>query len=324
MNNGSQSLINLYCDLIENTPSTMTITIPEDLGTGNIIQTTTKQGVVISDWKMHYFSDMSVQGINSAEYIQIIFCISEGISWGAMGQQNALRIQKGETFIHKGHGETEYTCYNRDRDFHFKSIKIPVAYFSGILKDYFEHREIFAYENKLLNGACKVETTPTMEHILSELKDFALYRGGLGHLFLESKVLEMLSIYLSEVLELDILFSGAYPISRTDREAFIEAKRLIDTQIFHAPSCVGLAKQIGMSVSKLSKGFVKLYGKPIHTYIIDQRLEKAASLLIESDLPMYQVAALVGYAKPSNFSAAFKKKYGLLPKQYRKNNCKIY
>ena len=43
-----------------------------------------------------------------------------------------------------------------------------------------------------------------MEHIFAEVKDFTQYRGGLGYLFLESKVFELLSVYLSEVLELSI------------------------------------------------------------------------------------------------------------------------
>ena len=30
-----------------------------------------------------------------------------------------------------------------------------------------------------------------------------------------------------------------------------------------------------------------------------------------------RIAVLVGYTKPSNFSAAFKKKYGVMPKDYR-------
>ena len=30
-----------------------------------------------------------------------------------------------------------------------------------------------------------------------------------------------------------------------------------------------------------------------------------------------QIADLEGYTKPSNFSAAFKKKYGVMPKDYR-------
>ena len=159
-----------------------------------------------------------------------------------------------------------------------------------------------------------------MEHIFAELKDFTQYRGGLGYLFLESKVFELLSVYLSEILELSILASTYIAISRSDRESIIEAKRIIDSQLALAPSCEELGRKVNISTSKLSKGFSSLFGTSVHAYIIDQRLEKAASLLLESNLNVSQVAAFVGYSKPSNFAAAFKKKYGVIPKNYKTEN----
>ena len=60
-----------------------------------------------------------------------------------------------------------------------------------------------------------------------------------------------------------------------------------------------------------------MFGNSIHAYIIEQRLEKAASLLLDSDLNITEASAAVGYSKPSNFAAAFKKKYGVIPKQYK-------
>ena len=68
-------------------------------------------------------------------------------------------------------------------------------------------------------------------------------------------------------------------------------------------------------------GFVAIFIFPtVKDGIIDQRLEKAASLLLESNLNVSQVAAFVGYSKPSNFAAAFKKKYGVIPKNYKTEN----
>lgn len=58
---------------------------------------------------------------------------------------------------------------------------------------------------------------------------------------------------------------------------------------------------------------------PIHQYIIEQRLLQAAQLLLESDWNVSEIAAIVGYGKPSNFAAAFKKKYGVAPKNYQKS-----
>ena len=149
------------------------------------------------------------------------------------------------------------------------------------------------------------------------MKDVTQYRGGLGYLFLESKVMELLAVYLGEVLELSILVSEQVDISRTDKDAILEAKRIIDSQLAYAPGCDALAKKIGLSTSKFTKGFSAMFGQSVHAYIIDQRLEKAAGLLLQSELTVGQVAAAVGYAKPSNFAAAFKKKYGVIPKSYK-------
>lgn len=54
----NQYMNNLYRDLLFNSPQTITIDIPADMGTGQISQIVTKQGAVVSDWRMNYFSDM--------------------------------------------------------------------------------------------------------------------------------------------------------------------------------------------------------------------------------------------------------------------------
>lgn len=316
----NQYMSDLYRDLLSNSPRTVTIDIPADMGTGRIAQVVTKQGAVVSDWKMNYFSDTNVRGVNSGEYIQLLFCFNDGVSWNIAGSRQSMSIQKGESCIYCGHGKMEYICYPKGNEFLFKNIKLPLSYFGRILSDHFENGEIDVYEKKLRNGISKIEITPYMEHIFAELQDFAQYRGGLGHLYLESKIFELLSVYLSEVLELDILAPGHTVISRTDRDAIVEAKRIIDGQLAFAPGCEALAKKVGVSTSKLTKGFSAMFGTSVHAYIIERRLEKAAGLLLESDLNVSQVAALVGYSKPSNFSAAFKKKYGVIPKNYKTEN----
>lgn len=310
----------LYRDLFANSPQTITMEIPVDMGSGQISQVVTKQGTVFSDWKMNYRSDLNVHGISSEDYIQIIFCLNEGVSWNIADERQGCEISKGESCIYRGHGKTEYLCYRGNCDFNFKNVKIPVSYFEHILHSYFEDSEIAAYEKKLLKEISKVKITPYIEHIFAELKDFSLYRGGLGYLFLESKIYELLSVYLSEVLELSILDRGKIQISRTDRDAILEAKRIIDAQLAYAPGCEELARQVSLSMSKLTKGFSAMFGTSVHAYIIDQRLEKAAGMLLESDMNVSQIAALVGYSKSSNFAAAFKKKYGVLPRYYKNEN----
>lgn len=72
----NQYMTKLYHDLLSNSPQTVTIDIPADMGTGQISQVVTKQGAVVSDWKMNYFSDMNVQGVSCEDYIQLLFCFN--------------------------------------------------------------------------------------------------------------------------------------------------------------------------------------------------------------------------------------------------------
>jgi AraC-like DNA-binding protein len=312
-----KNLNDFYAAVTENSFSTRLMDMPSDFGTGNVSQITTKKGIVVSDWQMQFSSDMIAQGQNSDEYVQIIFCMGEGLTWGILGEDRTVAIKKGESCVRKEHGKTEYTYYAKQCDFRFKSIRIPVGYFIEILNDYFKTKEAANYEKKLFQSMSKISVTPCLERILAEIKDFMQYRGGLGSLYLESKIMELLSVYLCEVLELNMLMPGKKCLYRTDRASIMNAKKIIDDHIAYAPTYEALAKQAGMSVSKLSRGFCDIIGMPIHAYIINQRLEIAARLLLEGDLDIGRIAALVGYTKPSNFSDAFKKKYGIIPKQYK-------
>lgn len=142
----NQYMTKLYHDLLSNSPQTVTIDIPADMGTGQISQVVTKQGAVVSDWKMNYFSDMNVQGVSCEDYIQLLFCFNDGVSWNIADARQCVSIQKGESCIYRGHGKMEYLCYSGKTNFLFKNIKIPMPYFHKILSDYFEDSEIDAYE----------------------------------------------------------------------------------------------------------------------------------------------------------------------------------
>ena len=138
----NRSLNEIYYKLLLNSPQMITMDIPLKIGKGNISQTKIKHGVILADWKMCYESDMNVQGPVSNEYIQIIFCLNDGISWGMTGNCRSVSIQKNESCIYTGHGGIEYICYKKDSEYSFKSIKIPLTYFKHILEEYFEKCEL--------------------------------------------------------------------------------------------------------------------------------------------------------------------------------------
>ena len=55
-------------------------------------------------------------------------------------------------------------------------------------------------------------------------------------------------------------------------------------------------------------------------YINDVRLSRAAEMLKNTDNKITYIAFLCGFEDSNYFSTAFKKKYGISPKIYRKQN----
>jgi AraC-like DNA-binding protein len=53
-------------------------------------------------------------------------------------------------------------------------------------------------------------------------------------------------------------------------------------------------------------------------YCQTQRMNEAARLLEDDSLTIYRVAELVGYEFPGNFTAAFKRHFGVSPKSFRR------
>lgn len=74
-----------------------------------------------------------------------------------------------------------------------------------------------------------------------------------------------------------------------------------------------LCSVAGLSESALKEGFHTLFKTTPHRMLLELRMHRAHALL-ESGSQVAQVAYMVGYRHPSNFSAAFAKFYGVSPK----------
>ncbi|WP_227872417.1 helix-turn-helix transcriptional regulator [Paenibacillus albus] len=78
-----------------------------------------------------------------------------------------------------------------------------------------------------------------------------------------------------------------------------------------------LASQIGFSSGYMSVLFKRLFNVSFQDYLLGMRLERSKLQLLTSDLKIYEISTSLGFDNPNYFSAAFKKKYGLSPLQYR-------
>ena len=70
-----------------------------------------------------------------------------------------------------------------------------------------------------------------------------------------------------------------------------------------------------------SNSLKALYGVPVASYLRGLRMDTAARLLQESDLPVAEIAHRVGYEDPSRFAAAFRRHTGRRPTELRRVAC---
>jgi AraC-like DNA-binding protein len=80
----------------------------------------------------------------------------------------------------------------------------------------------------------------------------------------------------------------------------------------------GLASTVGLSRSAFAARFHELVGEPPLQYLSRWRMVKAGQLLGDSDHPLVEVAARVGYTSGPAFNKAFKRWAGQGPGAYRR------
>lgn len=151
---------------------------------------------------------------------------------------------------------------------------------------------------------------PRCEHVFRELYENTAY---FDFPYLQLKVIELLML-LSRIprSEQNGLYHSNYQIERiqhirdhllTNRDQYVSLSQL--------------AAEHDISVSHLQKLFKQIYGMPIYHYIREYRLEQASVELTTSGKRITEIAQDAGYDNASKFTAAFKKRYGVTPSQYR-------
>ncbi|PYI57285.1 response regulator transcription factor [Paenibacillus flagellatus] len=68
----------------------------------------------------------------------------------------------------------------------------------------------------------------------------------------------------------------------------------------------------------ISRRFKELYGTTVITYLTELRIDKAKSLLTQTNMSVSEMAGKLGYADENYFGKVFKKQTGLSPLQFRK------
>lgn len=107
-------------------------------------------------------------------------------------------------------------------------------------------------------------------------------------------------------------------MKRKDAQLIQEIKGFIDEHIYDQHSISELCRRFMINREKLQLGFRELAQCTVHAYIIRQRIDRAASRLLDSDDSIKAIAFDSGYKKQRSFNKTFKSIFHITPAAYRK------
>lgn len=142
------------------------------------------------------------------------------------------------------------------------------------------------------------------------------YGGGMGRLYQQAKVLELLAHQFDFLGE-----SGGALVEPLGHELrrVREARERLLADLRNPPDLETLAASVGLTPRRLNRSFRLLYGTTVFDYLRDARLDVARSALeAGSALPLKQMAWELGYNQASNFVTAFNRRFGMSPGRYRR------
>lgn len=137
------------------------------------------------------------------------------------------------------------------------------------------------------------------------------------NLYVLGKIYEILTIYFSES-EMNDSINCPFLDNEKDAKKLKEAREILLDKFDKTPTIKELAELSGLSEYKLKEGFKQVYGSTIYGFVLDKKLEFAREKLETGDWHVKDISYQIGYENPSHFIAAFKKKYGITPKQFAK------
>jgi AraC family transcriptional regulator, transcriptional activator of the genes for pyochelin and ferripyochelin receptors len=171
-------------------------------------------------------------------------------------------------------------------------------------------------EASLLSTA-NTSMTPEMITLIRDML-FNQYTGELRTLYLRNKISELLLLSFSRMAP-GSANATEIRLHQYDIDKIREAREYLLQNMEHPLTVIELSHKVGINDFKLKKGFKQLYGVTIFDFLLEARMEKARTLLTETDTPIHEIAFATGYKNVSSFTAAFKKRMGFPPSAMKRS-----
>ncbi len=271
-------------------------------------------GMILSEWQgtSHDKTRFAVEGADAQPTVNVNFLLE--------GTMHSHHYAYGKDFhIHQHQHNLLFVpapegdhCFPKgvSRAFH---VTFGLDYFTRLVD--FNEEPTTALLEKIARGDAFLASRdmmpiqPMMLGIIREIQACTL-KGGFKKMYLEAKVLELLSLQLEQSFR---PVTECPSLRKPDRDRIRQVREYLDEHFLSPASLPEIARMFGLNDFKLKKGFREQYHTTVFGYAHERRMGLARKLLNEGILNVSQVADAVGYENPNHFSAAFKKRFGYSP-----------
>jgi AraC-like DNA-binding protein len=108
-------------------------------------------------------------------------------------------------------------------------------------------------------------------------------------------------------------------VKKNDLESMQHIEQILSSRLEGFPSLEFLAHDVFMSTSKLKNLFKQVYGHTLYDYYNKSRLQRAKELLVTGQCSIKQAGSEIGFSNLSHFAKAFRKEFGILPRDLVKS-----
>ncbi|WP_298370793.1 AraC family transcriptional regulator [uncultured Lutibacter sp.] len=253
----------------------------------------------------------------TTNYIQLYFCLNKNCIVAINMEHCAIPIKSGGSNMIYFKDETMDVLYSLPPKSELIGILISIEYFHSLFS--FEGNFLFDFSSFKTGKPIfdSKEISPSVGLILNQLTTKQINQS-LRSIYIKGKVYELLSYYFSANTETETEHCP-YIASEETISKIKQAKEIIIEEMINPPSLSDLAKKVGLNIKKLKTDFKEFYGVPVFTFLLNYKMERAKKLLQEQQLNVNEIASNLGYSNSSHFIAAFKRKFGITPKQFAKS-----
>jgi AraC-like DNA-binding protein len=140
--------------------------------------------------------------------------------------------------------------------------------------------------------------------------------GPVSLVYIEALVLELLCEAVTQFD--DVVAAVPADFSPRELKCLNAARELLTHQLAPPPTIRQVARSAGIAETSLKRDFKAAFGETVFDYSLRCRMQHALKMLRTERTPITQVSRAVGYIHQTSFATAFRRHFGMCPKDVRR------